>query len=91
TLDPEVLANARAEFNDTVMEYMEKNPDATRGDIRKFVSGEFSDITAQARARMGSAPSAAPAKAPPAPTKVPAAEPAPAGGRNPYDTFDEAQ
>lgn len=90
TLDPAVLADARSQFNLAILEYMEKNPEASFSDVRSFTRREFADITKDAREAMAASKPLDAVRTPAAP-QAPAAtavtRDAPAA--NPYDQFDE--
>lgn len=86
--DPGVLAEARSEFNLSVLEYMEQNPKATLRDVKKFTRDTFQDITQDARGAMSQGKQLEDVRKPANP-KTPAAAvskpEAPAGG----STYDD--
>lgn len=90
TLDPAVLADARSQFNLAILEYMEKNPEASFSDVRSFTRREFADITKDAREAMAASKPLDAVRTPAAPqTPAASAVTSEAPAANPYDQFDE--
>lgn len=84
---PLAVSEAESEFNLDMLEFFEKNPDATGREVRKYATETFKEITEGVKERLDSGTAPAPAKAPAAkPAATAAQAPAPA---QPFDQFDE--
>lgn len=88
---PQAVSEAESEFNLDMLEFFEKNPEATGREVRKYAAETFKEITEGVKERLDApAAPAATSGTPKAPAASPAAAPAQEQApQQPFDQFDE--